>query len=84
MSDLQEIKNFGPYMVKIMNAIGITSREDLLAADYLKIKDDLLKKGIKPHLNIFYSIEMGLQNRPWNEITLTEKKEIQKILNSSL
>jgi len=34
MNDLKEIKNFGPYMVKIMNLIGIHSREDLMASDY--------------------------------------------------
>jgi hypothetical protein len=72
--------NFGPYMVKIMHAIGIHSKEDLMESDYLKIKNDLLKLGIKPHLNIFYSIEMGLQNRRWNEITSEEKKEIKKML----
>lgn len=81
MSNLHEIMNFGPYMVKIMHAIGIHSKEDLMESDYLKIKNDLLKLGIKPHLNIFYSIEMGLQNRRWNEITSEEKKEIKKMLH---
>ncbi len=80
MNDLKEIKNFGPYMVKVMNLIGINSREDLLASDYKKIKKDLIKAGVTPHLNIFYSIEMGLQDRPWNEITSDEKNEIKKIL----
>ena len=69
-------------MVKIMNFIGIRSREDLIASYYKTIKEDLVKKGILPHLNIFYSIEMGLQDRRWNEITLEEKKEIQNILNT--
>lgn len=80
MNDLEEIKNFGPYMVKVMNLIGINSRENLLASDYKKIKKDLIKAGVNPHPNIFYSIEMGLQDRPWNEITSEEKNEIKKIL----
>ena len=79
MDDLHEIKNFGPYMVDIMNKIGIYTREDLLAADYKKIRENLVKNGIQLHLNIFYSIEMGLQNRKWSDITFEEKKEIQKI-----
>jgi len=33
MNDLDTIKNFGPYMVKIMNLIEIYSRKDLLASD---------------------------------------------------
>jgi hypothetical protein len=80
MNDLDNIKNFGPYMVKIMNLIGIHSREDLMDADYKTIKKKLINAGVTPHLNIFYSIEMGLQGRSWNEITANEKNEIQKIL----
>jgi hypothetical protein len=34
MNDLMEIKNFGPYMVKIMNLIEIHSRMELMATDY--------------------------------------------------
>ncbi len=67
-------------MVKIMHEIGIFSREDLMHTDYRKIKADLIKKGIQPHLNIFYSIEMGLQDRGWSDISLQEKKEIQEVL----
>lgn len=67
-------------MVKIMYEIGIFSREDLMHTDYRKIKADLIKKGIQPHLNIFYSIEMGLQDRGWSDISLQEKKEIQEVL----
>ena len=80
MNDLDEIKNFGPYMVKIMNLIGIHSREDLLTSDYKTIKKNMINAGIKPHLNIFYSIEMGLQGKRWNEITSNEKNEIKRIL----
>ncbi len=80
MNDFDEIKNFGPYMVKIMNLIGIHSRKDLMASDYKTIKKNLINAGIKPHLNIFCSIEMGLQGKRWNEITSNEKNEIKKIL----
>ncbi|MFN9665431.1 MAG: TfoX/Sxy family DNA transformation protein [Bacteroidota bacterium] len=48
--------------------------------DYRKIKADLIKKGIQPHLNIFYSIEMGLQDRSWSDISQQEKQEMQAIL----
>ena len=80
MSDLADILNFGPFMVKILNQIGIFSKEDLLNTDYLSIRNALIEKGIKPHLLIFYSIEMGLQDRIWSDIKHEEKKEIQKIL----
>ncbi len=67
-------------MVKIMNLIGIHSRDDLMASDYKTIKKNLINAGIKPHLNIFYSIEMGLQGKSWQEITPVQKQEIQIIL----
>ena len=80
MNDLNEIKNFGTYMIKIMNLIGIQSREELMATEYSTIKEELIKAGVKPHLNIFYSIEMGLQGKGWNEMTTFEKNELKKIL----
>ena len=80
MNDLNEIKNFGPFMVKIMNLIGIHSRKDLIESDYRTIKKKLEKVGVSPHLNIFYTIEMGLKGKSWNEITSNEKNEIKKIL----
>jgi DNA transformation protein len=83
MNDLDTIKNFGPYMVKIMKLIGIHSRDNLLHTDYKTIKKNLLKAGVTPHLNIFYSIEMGLQGKSWNEITANEKKKIKNILEIS-
>jgi hypothetical protein len=81
---LGEIKNFGPYMVKIMNEIGIYTEKDLLETSYRSIQDKLLAMNIKPHLLIFYSIDMGLQERKWNDITPSQKEEIKKTLNSGL
>ena len=84
MENLEEIRNFGPYMVKVLNLIGIHSKEDLLAADYKKIKANLVEAGVTPHLNLFYSIEMGLQDRRWNEITAQEKRAIKEMLNDKV
>jgi hypothetical protein len=81
MRQLDEIKNFGPYMVRIMHAIGIFTEEDLLRADYRQIRDALLAQGVRPHLPIFYSIEMGLQDRRWNDIRPSEKKELRQLLD---
>jgi hypothetical protein len=80
MNDLSELKNFGPYMVRILNQIGIYSKDDLLQADLRGIYQALQQQGIKPHLLIFYSIEMGLQNRKWSDIGAEEKRRIQEML----
>jgi len=78
MNHLDNTKSFGLYMVKIMKLIGIHSREDLMVSDYKTIKKNLIKAGVTLHLNIFYSIEIGLKGKSWNEITSNEKNEIQK------
>lgn len=67
-------------MVKIMHEIGIFTKEDLMNTDYRQIKAALINKGIQPHMNIFYSIEMGLQDRSWSDISQQEKQEMQAIL----
>jgi len=67
-------------MVKIMKLIGIHSRENLLASDYKTIKENLINAGVTPHLNIFYSIEMGLQGKSWQEISPIQKQEIRNAL----
>jgi hypothetical protein len=42
VSQLNEIKNFGPYMVTILHKIGIHTKEDLLNTDYKQIRDALV------------------------------------------
>ena len=67
-------------MVTILHKIGIYTKEDLLNTDYKHIRDALVSEGIRPHLNIFCSIEMGLQGRVWSDITSQEKKELKEML----
>jgi chaperonin GroEL (HSP60 family) len=80
MDELKDLKNFGPYMIHILGQIGINTVQDLMNSDYLSIRDRLINAGIQPNLNIFYSIEMGLQDRIWSDITEKEKMEIRSIL----
>jgi hypothetical protein len=40
----------------------------------------MIDAGITPRILMFYSIEMGLQNRKWNDITPAEKEELKRIL----
>ena len=67
-------------MVKIMNTIGIYTKEDLLKSDYVTIQEQLKEKNITPHLLIFYSIEMGLQGRRCEDISPQEKRELKRVL----
>jgi len=47
---------------------GIHSSENLLASDYKSMKEELVNSCINPHFKIFYSIKMGLHDKPWNKI----------------
>lgn len=78
--EISAIKNIGPYSVKLLNSINIFSIEDLQNTSYLKIWNDLTEIGVKPHLLLFYSIEMGIQGRKWSDITASEKQEIKELL----
>lgn len=80
MRSLIEIKNFGPKMVEWLKAIDIHDEADLLNSDYRTIKEKLIQAGITPHILMFYSIEMGLQERKWNDISPAEKQELRRIL----
>ena len=71
-------------MVTIFKQIGVHSKKDLIELSYREIKDKLIESGIKPHLLIFYSIEMGLQDRSWMDITPGEKAEIKELLNAKI
>jgi hypothetical protein len=80
MRSLIEIKNFGPKMVEWLNKIDIHDEADLMNSDYRAIKEKLIDAGITPHILMFYSIEMGLQDRKWNDISPAEKQELKRIL----
>lgn len=80
MRSLIEIKNFGPKMVEWLSKIDIHNEADLLNSDYRTIKEKLIDAGITPHILMFYSIEMGLQDRKWNDISPAEKQELRRIL----
>lgn len=77
---LEDMRNLGPYTKGILNQIGIYTEQELLSADYLSISKKLVEKGIQPNLNIFYSIEMAIQDKVWTEISAQEKQEIKTIL----
>lgn len=49
-------------------------------SDYSTIKKKMIDAGITPHILMFYSIEMGLQDRKWNDISPAEKQDLKRIL----
>jgi hypothetical protein len=82
-TNLDQIKNFGPYMIKLMHRLDIFTLEDLEQYTYAELYAAIEAIGILPHLNIFYSIEMGLQGRAWNDITPSEKLQVQQLIKAT-
>lgn len=78
MADLTSIKNIGPAFAASLNAVGITTAEDLraLGADAAYVK--MLEGGSKPHFIGYYVLHMALQGRPWNDCKGDEKKALRK------
>lgn len=53
--------------------VGINSAEELHALGADRANETLLSSGIRPHFIAYYSLVMGLQNRPWNDCVGNEK-----------
>ncbi|WP_373635477.1 TfoX/Sxy family protein [Yoonia sp. SS1-5] len=77
MAALTSIKNIGPAFEKALQAVGITTAEQLreLGADAAYAK--LLEAGNKPHFIGYYVLHMALQGRPWNDCKGAEKKALR-------
>lgn len=79
MRKISEIKNFGPKMVAWFTAAGFESESDLLECTYPEIMQRLSAVGVPFHWSIVYSLEMGLQDRPWNSIREEEKQALRAV-----
>lgn len=78
MAALTSIRNIGPAFEKSLQAVGITTAEELQAigADAAYVR--LLENGSKPHFIGYYVLHMALQGRPWNDCKGEEKKALRK------
>lgn len=72
------IRNLGPATERLFAAAGIHSADQLrqLGADqaYLAV----LRNGSRPHFIGYYALVMGLQGRPWNDCSGTEKQALRQ------
>ncbi len=76
-SPVSSIRNLGPAMDEACARAGIRSAEDLRALGADETYRRLLESGQRPHFIGYYVIEMGLQGRPWNDCTGTEKQALR-------
>ncbi len=82
MSRVSTIRNLGPKVEKMFARAGIHTAEEIhdLGAEEAYLR--LLKAGIRPHFIGFYCIYLGLQNRPWNDLSPDEKVALRKTFDT--
>lgn len=75
---VSSIPNLGPKSEASYARAGITDAETLheLGAD--EAYKRLLLSGATPHFIPYYALVMGLQGRPWTDISASEKKALRK------
>lgn len=74
---VSSIRNLGPKMEVAFNAIGIYDTQTIRALGADESYQRLLNNGFSPHFIGYYALVMGLQNRPWNDCTATEKQTLR-------
>ena len=56
MRRIENIKNFGPSMVKTLNQIGIYTEDDLLSTDYITIQKTTCRKPYSAAFTYFSTL----------------------------
>ena len=79
MSDpVSAIRNIGPAMEAALARAGINRAAELRAMGTDAAYGRLLETGThRPHFIAYYTLEMGLQGRPWNDCKGAEKDRLR-------
>lgn len=72
------IRNLGPRSVEQFAKAGIHSADELHALGADQAYRRLLIAGTRPHFIGYYAMVMGLQGRPWNDLSPTEKVQLRE------
>ena len=72
------IRNLGPAMARHLEQAGITSAEQVRALGPDATYQFVLTVGVKAHFIAYYALVMGLQGRPWNDLSPDEKTKLRK------
>lgn len=78
MSRVSTIRNLGPKVEQMFARAGIHSAEEIHDLGAEESYRRLLKAGTRPHFIGFYCLYLGLQNRPWNDLSPDEKTGLRK------
>lgn len=77
MTKLSNLKGLGPKSEKLLNEIGIYTRDDLNKTGaiqaYIKLANE---SQIKPSLNFLYAMVGALEDKHWTDIAKSEKSRL--------
>ncbi|NIZ11693.1 TfoX/Sxy family DNA transformation protein [Pseudooceanicola sp. HF7] len=73
MSALTKIRNLGPKTAQALQRAGIHSAEELREIGVDAAYTRAVAAGMPAHFVGYYALVMGLQGRPWNDLTPAEK-----------
>ncbi len=82
MSRVSTIRNLGPKVEQMFARAGIYTAEEIFELGAEEAYRRLLKVGIRPHFIGFYCLYLGLQNRPWNDLSPEEKSDLRKTFDT--
>lgn len=78
MSRVSSIRNLGPKVEQMFARAGIHTAEEIRELGAEESYRRLLMAGVRPHFIGFYCIYLGLQNRPWNDLSPAEKTALRR------
>ena len=81
-NQLESLKNLGPKSVRMLEAIGVRSREDISELGALEVWDRLRLAGFRPSLVMLYALEGALAGVHWNAIAVERKLELQRLVKA--
>jgi hypothetical protein len=71
------LRNLGPSMAAAFARAGIGTAEEIEAQGAEAAYAALLASGHRPHFMAFLALALGLQGRPFNDLTPAEKVELR-------
>lgn len=78
MADLTSLRNIGPALAATLEAVGITTAEELRTLGADAAYEKVLRGGTRPHFISYYVLHMAVQGRPWNDCRGDEKTALRK------
>ena len=71
------IRNLGPASVENFARAGLHTAQEVRALGADRAYAKLLETGQRPHFIMYYALVMGLQGRPWNDLSPQEKAALR-------